>query len=109
MLTDWGLLARATMALVIVLALVAGATWLARRYLVSGGMAGLAGRRRLAVVEQTMLDGKSRLVLVRRDNTEHLLVLGPSGAVVVESGIGPAAGPAGIPHTENTPAIEVQR
>jgi flagellar protein FliO/FliZ len=97
---DWQLLARATMALVLVLALVAGVTWIARRYFASGGMAGLTAKRRLGVVEQTMLDGKSRLVLVRRDNTEHLLVLGPSGAVVVESG---------IKRAEDTPAIEVQR
>jgi flagellar protein FliO/FliZ len=101
MLTDWGLLARALMALSIVLALMAGVAWLARRYLLTGGMAVLTSKRRLAVVEQTMLDGKSRLLLVRRDNTEHLLVLGPSGTVVVESGIAPA----GKPRTEDTSAI----
>ncbi|MBV8536095.1 MAG: flagellar biosynthetic protein FliO, partial [Alphaproteobacteria bacterium] len=47
----------------------------------------------LSVVESALLDGKSRLVLVRRDATEHLLVLGPAGAVVVETGI--PAGAAG--------------
>lgn len=103
MLNDWGLLARFALALALVLALIAAATWVGRRYLASG-IGQLGGRRRLSVVEYAMLDGKSRLVLVRRDNTEHLLVLGPASAVVVESGIpapatgaapgSPAAGPA---------------
>jgi flagellar protein FliO/FliZ len=92
MLSDWSLLARLLVAMALVLALIAAATWIGRRYLASG-FGHLVGRRRLAIVEYALLDGKSRLVLVRRDNKEHLLVLGPAGAVVVESGI-PAADPA---------------
>lgn len=95
MLNDWGLAARFLVALAVVLALIAAITWFARRYLASGFIGGLGGRRRLSIVEYAMLDGKSRLVLVRRDDTEHLLVLGPSGAAVVETGIRNAAG--GIP------------
>lgn len=87
MMNDWGLAARFLVALAIVLALIAAATWFARRYLASGFIGNLGGRRRLSIVEYAMLDGKSRLVLVRRDDTEHLLVLGPTGAVVVESGV----------------------
>jgi flagellar protein FliO/FliZ len=106
------MIARAILALAIVLALMAAMTWVARRYLASGGMAGrFAGKRRLGIVEQTILDGKSRLVLVRRDNTEHLLVLGPSGTVVVESGIRPPVDPLrpeGTPATE-APSTEVRR
>lgn len=92
MLNDWGLAARFIVALAIVLALIAAATWFARRYLASGLIGGLGNRRRLSVVEYAMLDGKSRLVLVRRDTVEHLLVLGPAGATVVETGIVGAAG-----------------
>lgn len=92
MLNDWGLAARFLVALAIVLALIAAATWFAKRYLASGFIGNLGGRRRLSVIEYAMLDGKSRLVLVRRDEAEHLLVLGPSWAVVVESGIRSAAG-----------------
>ncbi|MBI4183072.1 MAG: FliO/MopB family protein [Proteobacteria bacterium] len=47
---------------------------------------GAAGRR-LAVVDSAPIDGKRRLVLVRRDHVEHLLVLGPTGELVVEAGI----------------------
>ena len=87
MMNDWSMAARFLVALAVVLALIAAATWFARRYLTSGLISGLGGRRRLSVVEYAMLDGKSRLVLVRRDQVEHLLVLGPTSAVVVESGI----------------------
>ena len=92
MLNDWGLAARFVVALAVVLALIAAATWFARRYLATGLAGRLGGKRRLSIVEYALLDGKSRLVLVRRDNVEHLLVLGPTGAAVVESGIVAAGG-----------------
>lgn len=42
--------------------------------------------RRLAIVEIASIDGKRRLVLIRRDRTEHLLLLGTNSESVVESG-----------------------
>jgi flagellar protein FliO/FliZ len=74
-------------ALVFVLALIGGVAWAARRYLAVAGSTALTGKHRLAVVESIFVDGKSRLVLVRRDDREHLLMVGPTGSVVVESGI----------------------
>lgn len=74
-------------ALVFVLALIGGVAWAARRYLAIAGTTALAGNRRLAVVESVFVDGKSRLILVRRDDREHLLMIGPTGTVVVETGI----------------------
>ncbi len=97
MIGDWTLIVRFLAALAVVLALIAAATWAARRYFGAAMLGGLGGKRRLAVIEYTLLDGKSRLVLVRRDTTEHLLVLGPSGAVVVESGITPPSTESGDP------------
>jgi flagellar protein FliO/FliZ len=47
-------------------------------------------KRRLKIVEYLPLDARRRLVLVRRDQKEFLLVLGPQGETVVESDI-PAA------------------
>jgi hypothetical protein len=35
------------------------------------------------------LDGRRRLLLVRRDDVEHLLLIGGPADLVVESGIGP--------------------
>lgn len=49
-------------------------------------------RHRLAVVDAAPVDARRRLILVRRDGVEHLLLIGGAGDVVVEAGIGaPAA------------------
>ena len=44
--------------------------------------------RRLDIVEQSAIDGRRRLLLVRRDNVEHLLMTGGPVDVVIETGIG---------------------
>lgn len=77
------------LALLFVLALIGTATALARRF----GLAPVVRTdrrlpRRLAVVESIALDGKRRLVLLHRDGVEHLVLLGPSADLVVESAIG---------------------
>lgn len=80
-------LARFAGALGLVLGLIALCAFAARR---AGLMpAGRVGKRaaRLGVVESAMLGAKHRLVLVRRDDREHLLVLGPAGDLLVEGGI----------------------
>ena len=74
-------------ALVFVLALIGLLAVLARRFGLGGHAPARRGRRRLALVEVIPLDAKRRLALVRRDDVEHLLVLGPTGEQVVESGI----------------------
>jgi len=43
---------------------------------------------RLGVVEYANVDGKRRLLLVRRDDVEHLIMTGGPVDVVVETGIG---------------------
>jgi len=90
-------IANAVLALLIVLGLIGGLAWFLRR---AGGLPGLArragqgGARRLAIEESRAIDTRHRLVLVSRDGTEHLLLLGPSGTTLVESGI-PAEAKAG--------------
>lgn len=83
---------RFLLALVFVLSLIGLTGWLARRYGV-GGTRTVTGRpRRVSIVEVTALDARRRLVLVRRDEVEHLLLLGAGTELVVESGIrAPAA------------------
>ncbi len=78
--------AQYVLALIFVLALVGLGAWALRYFGVSGNM-GTRRDSRLAVVEATMVDKKHRLLLVRRDNVEHLLLIGGSQDVVVESGI----------------------
>ena len=83
-------------ALLFVLALIGLIGWAVRRGGLAGGlMRGLSlGRagadgRRLDVIEACAIDARRRLVLVRRDGVEHLLLLTPSGDTVVETGIVP--------------------
>lgn len=45
--------------------------------------------RRLDVIETSNVDGKRRLLLIRRDDVEHLIMTGGPVDVVIETGIGP--------------------
>lgn len=87
---DAGNYVRFVAALLFVLGLIALATWLARRFGMGGhGAPVRRSDRRLKVVEAITIDAKHRAVLLRRDDTEHLVVLGANGDVVVETGIEP--------------------
>ena len=77
------------LAFLIVLGLIGAAAWAVRRF-GSGrlGGAGLRGRQpRLSVIERTSVDARRWLYLVRRDNVEHLLLIGGPTDVVVEPNI----------------------
>ena len=73
--------ARAVFALIATLALIVGVAYGARRL----GMlqANPQPPRRLKLTESLMLDPRRRLVIVRCDGREHLLLLSPAGDVVV--------------------------
>ena len=73
-------------ALALVLALMLGLNLFIRR-IQGKTMNRLGQKRRLSVVEITPLDGRRRLVLLRRDDREHLVILGATGETVVETGI----------------------
>lgn len=64
--------------------------WLIRRR--SGSAPFIRGGRnrqpRLQVLDATAVDARRRLVLVRRDNVEHLVMIGGPTDIVIESGIG---------------------
>ncbi len=75
-------------ALVFVLALIGILTWLVRRFgPTRHSFRPPGGRRRIEVVEMAPVDAKRRLLLVRRDGTEHLILLGATTDILVESGI----------------------
>jgi flagellar protein FliO/FliZ len=70
--------ARALAALIATLALIGLAGYAARRFgLITGAPA--RGPRRLQVVESLMLDPRRRLVIVRMDDREHLILLSAGG------------------------------
>jgi len=45
--------------------------------------------KRLNIVEVANLDTKRRLILIKRDDVEHLIILGHNGETLVETGITP--------------------
>lgn len=57
-------------------------------------------KRRLAVVDATAIDNRRRLVLVRRDDTEHLILIGGHNDVLVETGIVPGSKDEKLPATQ---------
>jgi flagellar protein FliO/FliZ len=86
---DLGTYVQFVLALAAVLALIGVLALAARRLGLAPRIAPMRGRRRLAIIEVMALDAKHRLVLVRRDATEHLLLLGATQDAVVETGIAP--------------------
>lgn len=80
--------ARYFAALLLVLGLIGAAALATRRF----GLPGIskpAALRRLQIVETLMLSPRQRLAIVRRDNIEHLVLIGQNGASVIEAGITP--------------------
>ena len=97
------------------LALIGLTAWLVRRFGSNrlGGNAARGRQPRLAVIDAAPVDGRRRLVLIRRDNVEHLLMIGGPSDVVVEQNIVRAIGaartrePARIePAVRAAPAVE---
>ncbi|MFN3658507.1 MAG: flagellar biosynthetic protein FliO [Pseudolabrys sp.] len=83
------LAARFFIAFLVVLALIGVTAWLVRRFGASrlGGGSARGRQPRLAVIDAASVDGRRRLVLIRRDNVEHLLMIGGPTDVVVEPNI----------------------
>jgi flagellar protein FliO/FliZ len=92
--SEMPLAARFFIAFLVVLALIGATAWLVRRFGANRlGGAGARGRQpRLAVIDATTVDGRRRLVLIRRDNIEHLLMIGGPTDLVVEPNIVRAVG-----------------
>lgn len=71
-----------------VLLLIGAAAWLVRRFGSTRVDAAARGRQpRLAVIDSAAVDGRRKLVIIRRDNVEHLLMIGGPSDVVVETNI----------------------
>jgi flagellar protein FliO/FliZ len=82
------------MVFLVILAVIAAIAWALRRF--GSGRLGATTRGRqprLAVIDYATVDSRRRLILVRRDNVEHLLMIGGPGDVVVEPNIVRAAAP----------------
>ncbi|MGI9504216.1 MAG: flagellar biosynthetic protein FliO [Geminicoccaceae bacterium] len=78
---------RFVLALVVVLGLIALFAWVARRFRLGGLAGSTMTSGRLAIVETLPIDGRQRLVLIRRDDREHLLLLGQERSLVIEAAV----------------------
>ncbi len=76
---DGGEVLRAVLALTFVLGLILVCAMAVRRFGWVDFQSPAATTRRLALVESLTLDPRHRLLLVRCDDRDHMLVLGPSG------------------------------
>ena len=74
------------LALAFVLALIVALAYVVRRLGLGGRFVVTGGKQRLAIVEVLPLDTKRRLVLLRRDGVEHLVLLGATSDLVIECG-----------------------
>jgi len=82
-------LVRTLGALAVVLGLLGAALWVVRRFdlALPGRMTPASRRKRLELVERLSIDAKRSVALIRRDDTEHLIMIGPEGHGTIEAGI----------------------
>lgn len=94
-------------AILFALALLALLVWAFRAFFGKSSAASLrkARERRLGVVETAAVDAKRSLYLIRRDDVEHLVMIGGPVDMVVETGIKPR--PQAQPHHLNPPHDDV--
>ncbi|MEY3083816.1 MAG: hypothetical protein RJA94_3801 [Pseudomonadota bacterium] len=92
-----------TSAVILLCLLVAIGVWRAFSPRVSGGRRG----QRLGVSEYYEMDKDRRLVLVRRDAVEHLILIGGTQDIVIEQNIGapPEALPPGMARPAPRPPV----
>jgi flagellar protein FliO/FliZ len=74
-------------ALLFVLTLIGLLAVVARRFGLGYGTRGVNRSRRLRISEVLPLDSRRKLVLLRRDEVEHLIILGTTSETVIEANI----------------------
>ena len=75
-------------AFIVVFGLIGAVAWLVRRFGANRLGAAARGRQpRLAVIEAGAVDGRRKLVIVRRDNVEHLIMIGGPTDILIEANI----------------------
>ena len=78
---------RFILALMFVVGMIGALAYLAKRSLPMFRNINTGPTRRIGIVEVATLDARRRLVLLRRDDVEHLVILGPTSETVVEKNI----------------------
>lgn len=93
----------AVLALAIVLVLILLGLWVLKAFFKASTNLGRGRNRRLGIVDSVAVDARRQLLIVRRDNVEHLILTGGPQDVVVESNIPVERQPVGI--RRPTPAM----
>ena len=106
---DGGRAVQMVLALLLVVGLLLVLAWMFRR-LFGGGFSSHKGGR-LSVLDSAPVDGRRRLILLRRDDVEHLVMVGGPNDVLVESRIlrgAPVIAQGGMPpRTAAAPTMRV--
>lgn len=73
--------------LAFVVALMGGLAFLIKRLGLAGATPVYKGQKRLKIIESQTLDARRRLVLIRCDDKEHLVLLGINGDTIIKTDI----------------------
>jgi flagellar protein FliO/FliZ len=79
------LVIRAVFALIFVVALIGGTAWAFQKFALGKNFMNNGAPKRMKIVEYLMLDAKRKLVLVKKDKEEILLLLGDSSQQVIST------------------------
>lgn len=98
----------ATLGVAAALAVFAGILWFLRNRPVAPLLTRPAKerRKRLSVVDAAVVDTRRRVVLIRRDDVEHLVLIGGPTDLVIESGVPVAGSPAAVTGDTQPQAID---
>jgi len=96
-------------ALGIVIVLIVLVVWALKFLFNASGSVARGRNRRLAVVDTLSLDPKRQLLIIRRDNVEHLILTGGPQDVVVETGIPVEEAPAAQPSRRPIPMVAARK
>jgi len=93
---------RFALALLFVLGLISACAWFGKRMGLTARVRQSRGAGRLSVSEVQAVDARRKLVLIRRDNREHLVLLNGDRDLLIESGIEAPPGQITTPDTDIT-------
>lgn len=82
-----GTIVTSVLALGIVLVLIVLGLWALKLLTRGTTVVGRGRNRRLSVIDHMQVDAKRQLLIIRRDNVEHLILTGGPQDVIVETGI----------------------
>jgi flagellar protein FliO/FliZ len=96
--------------LIVILLLVAAIYWLFQRFVGGPSISPRRSRNlRLAIIDALPIDHRRKLVLIRRDNVEHLILVGGAADLVVESSVIRSTQPGARPRQAQTPLPHSQQ